>query len=89
MTQSYLGRAGGAYYKPRVMGDTLARPESQAKAGLEIDKYNRPVLELLTHYPLGRKTQSLTIEAQRRLKIINTDCDDSNSGFQWPTPLGG
>src|SRR3546814_14012944 len=63
------------------MGDARSRPERQSKTGLEVNKHNSSMLELFTYNTLSGKAQPITIEAQRYLKILNANSDDSDAWF--------
>ena len=81
MAQGHFGRTRRTCGKPGVVRDAVAGPERQTKAGLQIDEHHSPVLELRADDAVGRKAETVTLEAQRRLEIVDAQREHGDSRF--------
>ena len=79
MAKRHLGGVGWAYGKPRVMPDTLARPQGEPQAWLQLNKDHRAIRERLANNPRGGKAQALPVKTQRRVEIVDPKHNDGNS----------
>lgn len=70
--------AGSCNRESSVVADALARPESETRAGLQLNEHNCSIREVLSGDALGGKTQAIPTRAQRCLKVADTEgnhCD--------------
>jgi hypothetical protein len=67
------------------MGDVFARPNGQFQAVLEIEKCNSAMFELRADDAPSRQTESIPIEFQRSLQIVDTESNDRDPWLHRPT----
>ena len=69
------------------MGNALSRPKREFQYQLQVKERDRPILELSTYDTVGGKPQTITIETQGSLEIIDPKRDDCYSWFHATNPL--
>ncbi len=58
----------------RIARDTLARPECEPQSGLEIKEGHGSELELFADHPFGVETETVPVEPNRTIQVIDADC---------------
>jgi hypothetical protein len=59
-----------------VVLETLTRPQRELQAAFEIKEHHSTVLELGADDSLRRPTETVAIELERLLEIIDRECDE-------------
>src|SRR6476646_931845 len=90
VSQRTFGRAARAQRHFRLMGHVLARPDRQLLAVRQIKKYDGPMWVLGADDASCGQPESIPIECQCTLKIVDTECNDGDprSHTRPPARLG-
>jgi hypothetical protein len=83
VTDGEFGRAAAGLSDAGVMGDVGAFEDRELQAVPQIEEGDSAVLELLADDAFGRKPQSVSVEFERRLQIIDTKRDDTDASFHF------
>src|SRR5262249_1007078 len=74
-----LGRAGAAGSEPRIVSNALSRPEREFQAALQVEESDRAILELGADNAFGLQAQTVPVEPDRPLEIVNAKSDERDS----------
>ncbi len=64
------------------MSKTFARPDSELKAGLQLKKSNRAMLEFLADDAFGLEPEAVPVKPERPFQVIHAERDDSYPWLQ-------
>lgn len=82
VTEAAFGRRCRAEPQTRVVCEIAALPECEFQPTLKVKERNRAVLELLTDNPLRRKSETVAIEGDSTLQIVNAECEYGDTWSQ-------
>jgi len=66
---------------PRIVSKTLSRPKRELQAGLQVEESDCAVLELGADDAFGLQAETVTVEPDRPLQIVNAESDEGYPGL--------
>jgi hypothetical protein len=70
------------------VGKAPAGPDGQFYSRLQSKEGHGPMFELLADYPFRCQAETIVVEAERTLQVVNGDGNDGNAWFHETPPLG-
>src|SRR5215469_14575354 len=79
MAERELGGAPGGCRDARIKAEVRTREKSKLHAMLQVEDNNGAMLEFGANNAFGFKPESIAVELERRLQVVNSQCDHSDS----------